>query len=445
MKKKRAYGREVIKLHFAKNENFASVPAICKRNNINKYLKIILAIFFIISINSNVIAYEIEEDTDYVWLKEEIANSESVKQPVLNSRNAIVIDRDSKTILYGKNENKQVPMASTTKIMTAIVLLENLGENYNLKLDTEIEVCKQAASIGGSRLGLKTGDKITVNDLLYGLMLCSGNDAAIQIAVSVSGSVENFGNLMNKKAEELGLKNSHFITPHGLDEEEHYTTAYELALIADYALNIEKFSEVVKTKTHTVTINGNSKTITNTNELLGYLDGVNGVKTGFTNGAGRCLVTSVERNGFNIITVVLGADTKKFRTKDSISLIEYVYSNYELVNLEEIINQEFDKWRKVNEKRIYIYKGKNKDIKTELGEYKYKIYPIKKENIKDINIEIENVNTYFEAPVSKNALVGEMVLSLGEQEFLNINILTNERVERKEIKDYIFECIEKII
>ena len=122
---------------------------------------------------------------------------------------------------------------------------------------------------------------------------------------------------MNQKAIDLGLKNTHFITPHGLDEEGHYTTAYELALIADYALSIDKISEVVKTKTYTVTINGGSKTINNTNELLGYLNGVNGVKTGFTNGAGRCLVTSVERNEFNIITVVLGADTKKIRTQDS--------------------------------------------------------------------------------------------------------------------------------
>ena len=250
---------------------------------------------------------------------------------------------------------------------------------------------------------------------------------------------------MNKKAQELGLKNSHFITPHGLDEEEHYTTAYELALIADYALKIEKFSEVVKTKNYTVHINGYNKSITNTNELLGYLEGVNGVKTGFTNGAGRCLVTSVERNGFNIITVVLGADTKKFRTKDSINLIEYVYSNYELVNLEQLINQKFDEWKKINEKRIDIYKGKKEEIQTKLGEYKYKIYPIKKENIKDINIQTENINTCFEAPVRKDLLIGKMILSVGKEELLDIDILTNEEIERKQIKDYIFECLEKII
>ncbi len=443
--KKRAFGCEVIKLHF--NKIFASTPAICKRNNINRYLKSIIIVFFIVSINLKIFAYEIEEETDYIWLQEEITNASAnpVSEPNLNSRYALVLDRDSKTILFGKNENQRVPMASTTKIMTAIVLLENLGVNNNLTLDTQIEVCKQASAIGGSRLGLKTGDKVSVNDLLYGLMLCSGNDAAIQIAVSVAGSVEGFANLMNKKAQELGLENSHFVTPHGLDKEEHYTTAYELALIADYALNIDKISEVVKTRSYTVLINGNSKTITNTNELLGYLNGVNGVKTGFTNGAGRCLVTSVERDGFNIITVVLGADTKKFRTKDSISLIEYTYSNYELVNLEELINGKFDEWRKINEKRIYIYKGKKDNIQTKLEDYKYKIYPIKKDEIKNINIIVKDVQMNFEAPVRKNSLVGKIILSVGEEEILNIDILTNESIERKEVKDYIFECLEKVI
>ena len=120
---------------------------------------------------------------------------------------------------------------------------------------------------------------------------------------------------MNKKAEELGLTNTHFVTPHGLDETEHYTSAYELALITDYALKNKKFASIVNTKTCNISINGQSKTLSNTNELLGNLNGVDGVKTGFTNGAGRCLVTSTTRNGHQIICVVLGADTKKIRTR----------------------------------------------------------------------------------------------------------------------------------
>lgn len=412
---------------------------------LKKSILVIVAIILLF-IQTNIFAYEIEEDTDYIWLKEEISNvsADSIKEPNLNSRYALVLDRDSKAVLYSKDADKRVPMASTTKIMTAIVLLENLGVNNDLTLDTQIEVCKEAGAINGSRLGLKKGDKVTINDLLYGLMLCSGNDAAIQIAVSIGGSVEGFAELMNKKAEELGLKDSHFVTPHGLDMPEHYTTAYELALIADYALNIEKISEVVKTKTYTVAINGNSKTISNTNELLGYLNGVNGVKTGFTNGAGRCLVTSVSRNGFNIITVVLGADTKKIRTKDSISLIEYTYSNYELVDLEKIVQQKFDIWRTINENSIYVYKGKKNKLTTKIEDYKYKIYPVKKDKVKDIKVEIENMQMNFEAPVIKNKKIGDLVISISEEEIMRIDILTNNNVQRKGIREYILESLENI-
>lgn len=142
----------------------------------NKVKKILVFILItLICSNAIVLAYEIEEETDYIWMQEEIYSSSTniTNEPNLNSKCAIVIDRNSKAILYGENENKPVPMASTTKIMTAIVLLENLGINNDFTLDTEIEVCKQAANVGGSRLGLKIGDKISVNDLLYGLMLCS--------------------------------------------------------------------------------------------------------------------------------------------------------------------------------------------------------------------------------------------------------------------------------
>ncbi len=162
---------------------------------------------------------------------------------------------------------------------------------------------------------------------------------------------------MNKKAKELGLEHTSFVTPHGLDREGHYTTALELAKITDYAMKNQKIAQVVATRQYTVTINGYPKTISNTNELLGYLEGVIGVKTGYTSKAGRCLVTAVNRDGFEIITVVLGADTKKIRTQDSIKLIEYIYKNYKQVNVEEMVKKEYEAWCKVNKRRIIVYKG----------------------------------------------------------------------------------------
>lgn len=250
---------------------------------------------------------------------------------------------------------------------------------------------------------------------------------------------------MNKKANKLKLKNTHFVTPHGLDTEGHYTTAYELALIADYALKINKISEVVNTKKYKVKINNNYKTITNTNELLGYLNGVNGVKTGFTNEAGRCLVTSVNRDGFNIITVVLGADTKKMRTEDSIKLIEYIYSNYELVDIEPVIKIAFDEWKKINQKRIYVYKGKKNNTSIKLDTLKYKLYPVKKDKINDIKINIKNIKMFLEAPIYKDTIVAKILVEIDKKEIISIDIITNELIERKNIIDYIKEYIKKAI
>lgn len=361
---------------------------------------IIFAIIILIQCTTVVFANEEdEEELNYFnEIQEELkqVSADISKEPQISSRAAVVIDRNSKKVIYGKNENEKRAMASTTKIMTAIILLENED------LSKTVEVSKKAANTGGSRLGLSTGNKITLNDLLYGLMLCSGNDAAVQIAETVGGSVEDFAVLMNNKAKELGLNNTHFVTPHGLDEQEHYTTAYELALLTDYALKNEKFAEVVSTKTYTVNINGNYKTLNNTNELLGYLEGVNGVKTGFTNNALRCLVTSTSRDNLNIITVVLGADTKKIRTKDSIQLIEYTYSNYKLINIKEKIENEFSNWKK--HYKPVINKGVTQNLSIALGEQNYEMYPIKKEDEGRLEITI-NTEKLFEAPVLENSKI----------------------------------------
>ena len=244
----------------------------------------------------------------------------------INSKKYVIYDRESGLVLLGKNENKQTAMASTTKIMTAIVVVES-----NLNLEKESIVSQKAASIGGSTLGLKKDDKITINDLLYGLLMRSGNDCAIQLALECSGSVEEFAIQMNEKAKKLELKNTNFVTPHGLDNPNHYTTAYELAKIADYALKNNLIATIVKTKYATIRINNNNKEIKNTNELLlGNVDGVYGVKTGFTNIAGRCLVTAVKRKEMDLIIIVIGADTKKYRGTDTLKLLDYVEKNSDL-------------------------------------------------------------------------------------------------------------------
>ena len=274
----------------------------------NRLIKIFCFVFiFILIFNfTYTFADDVETIDEIINVTNEIEENETTQASSieistlnLNARSCIVLDRLSKKILYGKNEFNKVKMASTTKKMPAIVIIENCN------LEKTVEVSKKAAGTGGSRLGLKTGDKITIKDLLYGLLLCSGNDAAVALSEETAGSVQSFSELMNEKAKELGLSNSHFESPHGLDSDEHYTTAYELAILSDYALKNSTFLKMVGTKNYTITINGYPKNLSNTNELLGNLDGVYGIKTGFTNGANRCLVTACKRNNMDIICVVL--------------------------------------------------------------------------------------------------------------------------------------------
>lgn len=402
-----------------------------------KKIAIMLIFILIMSLPFQILAQD-DEETDYIWLKQEIEIAQNIKEPVIYSKSAVIYDRGSKTILYGKNEHERLPMASTTKIMTAIILVENVRD-----LSKEIEVVKEAAMVGGSSLELKTGDKITYEGLLYGLLLCSGNDAAAQIAISMAGSIEEFADLMNAKAYSLGLKDTHFITPHGLDEEGHYTTAYELAVIADYALNMQKIAEVVSTKNYTIAVNGYPRALTNTNELLGYLEGVNGVKTGFTHNAGRCLVTSAIRDNFNIITVVLGADTKKIRTRDSINLIEYVYKNYKLINLEDRVEEAYQNWKLVNENRIEITKGiQTSKIEVKLGKIKYTKYPIRKESLENINIDIKTYKLKLNAPVKENYQLANIIISINNKEIMRVPIEIKKEIAKKGMKEYIIETLE---
>ena len=322
-------------------------------------------------------------------------------------------------------------MASTTKIMTSIIVIENVND-----LSQVAEISAKSAGIGGSRLGLSKGDKITVNDLLHGLMMKSGNDCAIALAEFTSGSVEEFVNKMNNKAKELQLKDTHFVTVNGLDEEEHYTTAVELAKLTDYALNNKIFRQIVGTKNYNVTINGYTKNIGNTNELLGNLNGVYGVKTGFTNGANRCLVTAIKRDNMDLICVVLGADTKKDRTRDSINIIEYVFSNYKMINVDEKIKKVYEDWKGNN--KIMVIKGTQKYVETELEEYQTKEIPVYKQYIDKINVEIENLKV-LNSPVIKGLKVGEIQVKVNEKLRLSVDLLTCKEIKKKNEKNYLYE------
>lgn len=401
-----------------------------------KFYKIFLAFtVFILSFNYIVFADdENEEISNNLSALIEVSSS-ITDEPTINSRAAIIYDRTSGSILFGKNENEQRKMASTTKIMTAIIVLENAN------LDDIVTISSKAAGTGGSRLGLHTNDKISIRDLLYGLMLCSGNDAAVALAEHVSGDLSGFASLMNAKCDFLQLNSTHFVTPHGLDNDEHFTTAYELAIITNYALQNETFCNYVGTKNHTVSINGSPKILSNTNELLGNLNGVYGVKTGFTNGANRCLVTSVKRNNMDLICIVLGADTKKDRTRDSIKLIEYAYQNFEMIDIKEKILTEFQNWKLCNSSSIVVKKGLSNNIDIFLEDLPFNYFPVNCNQTNDFSIYIY-CNTSFEAPLPANSALGYLNVSINGKTIITLNIYNSNFIPQKDYSDFLEDMLK---
>lgn len=390
-----------------------------------KIYKIFICLFFIILLSFSPV---LADDENFEYLSDlstiQSSNSENITEPTINSRAAIVYERSSGKILYGKEENEKRKMASTTKIMTAIVVLENTN------LDDIVTISSKVAGTGGSRLGLHKDDKISIQDLLYGLLLCSGNDAAVALAEHVSGDLSNFANMMNSKATSLGLSSTHFVTPHGLDDDNHYTTAYELALITNYALKNDVFANLVKTKTYTISINNHPKTLSNTNELLGNLDGVYGVKTGFTNGANRCLVTAVKRDNMDIICIVLGADTKKDRTKDSINLINYSFNNFKMVHIKEKITNEFVNWKICNSSSFRVEKGVSDSVDIIIQDIPYDFFPIKCNQTDDMSIYIY-CNTELTAPLPSGSTLGYLAVSVNNQTVLTLNLYNSNSIALK--------------
>ncbi len=259
-----------------------------------------------------------------------------------------------------------------------------------------------------------------------------GNDCAVAIAEHIGGSVDEFADIMNEKAKDLGLVNTHFVTPHGLDDDEHYTTAYDLAILTNYALEIEKFKEIVGTKTITIMVGNYSRTISNTNELLGNVDGVYGVKTGFTGNAGRCLVTACKRGNLDVIIVVLGADTKKIRGLDTRNVINYVFNNFEMVDTYEKIEYAFENFNKTKE--ISVTKSLDEVQIDFLDNYTY-VYPINKTEVSSLKTSIYTV-TQIDTETPVGSKLGVITLKANDKILYSVDIVLENELNRTTWQDY---------
>ncbi len=331
----------------------------------------------------------------------------AMAEPGVSAASAILIEADTGRVLYGKNAHARRSMASTTKIMTAMLLMESE------ELERVIEITQEMVQVEGSSMGLMAGDQVTLETLAYGILLESGNDAANAAAIALGGSVEGFVEMMNQRAAALGLKDTHFVTPSGLDAEEHYTTAYDLALLGAAAMRIPQFAEIAsKSSAKVAFVNPPvTRTLYNHNRLLKELEGCDGVKTGFTKKSGRCLVSSCQRNGVRLIAVTLNAPDD---WDDHKALMEYGFSQMEAVRLDP---GEFEVQSPV------VGGGEGKTVRlVPVGSVEVPLLLGEKEQL-EMKVE---AGRFLYAPVVQGQAAGRIVYRLNGKEIAEIPLVTAE-------------------
>ncbi len=346
------------------------------------------------------------------------------EKPFVSASSAVLIDSLDNRILYEKDAHTKRSMASTTKIMTALIAIEK----YDLKKTVAVD--KKAVGIEGSSIYLYENERLTMEELVLALMLESANDAAAAIAIEIGGSIEAFAELMNQKAEELGLENTSFENPHGLDGEEHYTTAYDLAVLASYAIKNEEFKRIVSTAKALIPMKDGEGTrlLVNHNRLLRSYKGAIGVKTGFTRKSGRCLVTAAERDGVTLVAVTLNAPND---WNDHKSLLDYGFEKIErfwLVDEAGISgaspvvggNTDFVRYRTDGEMFVDLIKGEHR-IKT-----------------------VIEMSRFYYAPIEEGEVLGRAVFYDGDEEIASCEIRATHKVEARKEKFNFFEWLKSL-
>ena len=333
-----------------------------------------------------------------------------------NSKSAILIESTTGKILYEKNSNEKRSPASMTKMMTLLLTTEAL-ENGKIKLDDMVHVSKNASSMGGTQIFLEENSEISVETLLKGISIASANDAAVAVGEYIGGTLDNFVSMMNNRCKELGCKNTEFKNPHGLDEEGHLTTAYDMSLIARELVKHESVLKLTSTYEDNISVSGENHWLVNTNKLIRFYKGIDGLKTGYTDNAGYCLTATMNKNNMRLISVVMGSDTKDNRSSDTIGMLEYGYSMYGSNTV--IKKDEFNG-------TLHIENAKVRDIKYYLDT---DINLIVDKNVRDVNYKTDIELFKVKAPLKKNSKVGVLKLYYDNKTY-SYDLVVNEDIEK---------------
>ena len=350
-----------------------------------------------------------------------------------NAKSAILIEANSGKVLYEKNINEKFAPASMTKMMSLLIFMENI-DNGNLKMDEVIRVSKNASSMGGSQIFLQENEEMKVEDLLKGISIGSANDATVALAERISGSEEEFVNLMNKKVKELGLKNTNFKNATGLDIANHYSSAYDMSIIAKELVKHEKileFSSIYETYLREDT--DNKFWLVNTNKLVRFYNGVDGLKTGYTEEAGYCLTATIKKDKMRLIAVAMGEPTSNTRNSEVSNLLDYGYNMYQ--------------------SEIYVTKDKVLErVKVEKGIEEYvNIIPI--EDVTTVNkkghkmgnitydLDVKNIK----APINKGDIVGTLTIKENENIVDKVNVTVDKSIKKAGLLTMYKRCIKDML
>lgn len=352
-----------------------------------------------------------------------IKNVSAVEMEI-SAKSAILVDFNTGKVLYSKNENEPLAMASMTKVMSMLLIMEKIDDG-SLKYDDIVEISTESSSMGGSQIFLNPGDKYKVIDLLKGVAMASANDAVVALAEKTYGSKEHFIEAMNKKAESLGLKNTHFVNVHGLDEEGHYSSAYDMSVMARELLKHEKILDFTRVYEEYLTKpDGSQIWLVNTNKLVRFYDGVDGLKTGFTQKAGYCLTATGKKNNLRLISVVMGEESIEKRSSDTVKLLNYGFNTFK-VNL---IKNKSEILGKVN-----VQKGKKENVDVVLVN---DLIELLNASDKPSNYKFKILVDKITAPVKKGDVIGKVKV-LNDTDILisQVDITVNENVLKANLWD----------
>ena len=352
-----------------------------------------------------------------------IKNASAVEMDI-SAKSAILVDFNTGKVLYSKNENEPLAMASMTKVMSMLLIMEKIDDG-SLKYDDIVEISTESSSMGGSQIFLNPGDKYKVIDLLKGVAMASANDAVVALAEKTYGSKEHFIEAMNKKAESLGLKNTHFVNVHGLDEEGHYSSAYDMSVMARELLKHEKILDFTRVYEEYLTKpDGSQIWLVNTNKLVRFYDGVDGLKTGFTQNAGYCLTATGKKNNLRLISVVMGEESIEKRSSDTVKLLNYGFNTFK-VNL---IKNKSEILGKVN-----VQKGKKENVDVVLVN---DLIELLNASDKPSNYKFKILVDKITAPVKKGDVIGKVkVLNDNGILISEVDITVNENVLKANLWD----------